>query len=41
MKQFLLLFLIYSAFVLALVFLATPPDPDVAKVRTQFVYEKY
>jgi len=41
MKRFLLLFSLYLAFILALVFLATPPDPDVASVKIQFAYEAY
>jgi hypothetical protein len=41
MKRFLLLFCLYLVFILALVFLATPPDPEVASVKTQFEYQSY
>lgn len=41
MRRFLLLFCLYLTFILALVFLATPPDPDVATVKVQFVYQSY
>lgn len=41
MKGFLLLFSIYLVFILALVFLATPPDPDVSAVKVVFEYQSY
>lgn len=41
MKRFLLLFTLYLAFILALVFLATPPDPDIASVKVEFEYQSY
>ncbi len=41
MKRFILLFCLYLTFILALVFLATPPDPEVAAVKVQFEYESY
>lgn len=41
MKRFLLLFMLYLAFILALVFLATPPDSDIASVNVQFEYQSY
>lgn len=41
MRRFMLLVCLYLAFILALVFLATPPDPDVASVKVQFEYQSY
>lgn len=41
MKRFLLLFSLYLAFIIALVFLATPPDPEVASVKVMFEYQSY
>jgi len=41
MRRFLTLCCLYLAFVLALVFLSTPPDPDVSTVKVIFEYEKY
>lgn len=41
LKRFLLLFCLYLTFILALVFLASPPDPEVASVKTQFEYQSY
>jgi hypothetical protein len=41
MRRFLLLCCLYLAFLLALVFLATPPDPEVSIVKVSFEYEKY
>lgn len=41
MKKFLLLFCLYLAFIVALVFLATAPDPEVATVKVQFEYQSY
>jgi|GEM_PF-6060236 len=41
MKRFLLLCCLYLAFLLALVFLASPPDPEVATVKVVFEYQKY
>ena len=41
MKRFLLLFGLYMVFILALVFLATPPDPEVSAVKVVFEYQSY
>ncbi|MGE5624782.1 MAG: hypothetical protein ACM3ZT_04460 [Bacillota bacterium] len=41
MKRFFLLCCLYLVFLLALVFLATPPDPDVSTVKVIFEYQKY
>ena len=41
MKRWLKLFFLYFALIVALVFLATPPDPEVAGVKVHFEYEKY
>jgi hypothetical protein len=41
MRRFLLLCCLYLAFLLALVFLATPPDPSVATVKVSFEYQKF
>jgi len=41
MKRFLMLCCLYLAFFVALVFLATPPDPDLATVMVIFEYQKY
>lgn len=41
MKRFLLLFCLYLAFVLALVFLSTPPDTEIASVKVDFAYQSY
>lgn len=41
MRRFLLLFCLYLAFALALVFLASPPDPEVGSVKVQFEYQSY
>lgn len=41
MKRFLLLFCLYLAFMVALMFLATPPDPEVSSVKVEFVYQSY
>ncbi len=40
-RRFLLLCCLYLAFMLALVFLATPPDPEVSTVKVTFEYQKY
>ncbi len=40
-KRFLLLCCLYLAFLLALVFLATPPDPETSTVKVTFEYQKY
>ena len=40
-KRFLLLCCLYLAFLLALVFLATPPDPEASSVKVVFEYQKY
>ena len=40
-KRFLLLCCLYMAFLLALVFLATPPDPETSTVKVTFEYQKY
>ena len=40
-KRFLLLCSLYLAFLLALVFLATPPDPEASTVKVTFEYQKY
>jgi hypothetical protein len=40
-KRFLLLCCLYLAFMLALVFLATPPDPEASTVKVTFEYQKY
>lgn len=40
-KRFLLLCCLYLAFMLALVFLATPPDPESSTVKVTFEYQKY
>jgi hypothetical protein len=41
MRRFVILCCLYLAFLLALVFLATPPDPNVATVKVIFEYQKY
>lgn len=41
MKKLLLLSCLYLALILALVFLATPPDPESAIVKVVFEYQKY
>ena len=41
MKRFLLLFSLYLVFIIALVFLATPPDPEVSAVKVVFEYQSY
>jgi hypothetical protein len=41
MRRFLLLCCLYLVFLLALVFLASPPDPEVATVKVMFEYQKY
>ena len=41
MRKFLLVFCLYLAFIIALVFLATPPDPEVGTVKVQFEYQNY
>lgn len=41
MKRFLLLFSLYLVFIVALVFLATPPDPEVSAVKVVFEYQSY
>ena len=41
MKRFAVLCLLYLAFTLALVFLATPPDPEISTVKVSFEYQKY
>lgn len=41
MKRFLLLFCLYFAFIVALIFLATPPDSDIATVNVGFEYQNY
>ena len=41
MKRFLLLFGLYMVFILALVFLARPPDPEVSAVKVVFEYQSY
>ncbi len=41
MKRWCLLFCLYLMLILALVFLATPPDPEVASVKVTFEYQKY
>jgi hypothetical protein len=40
-KRFLLLFCLYLAFIVALVFLAAPPDPEVGTTKVQFEYQSY
>jgi len=39
--QPLLLTLLYLALILALVFIATPPDPEVATVKVTFEYQSF
>lgn len=41
MRRFATLCLLYLAFIVALVFLASPPDPEVSTVKVVFEYEKY
>lgn len=41
MRRFLLLCCLYLVFVMALVFLATPPDPEVSTVKVFFEYQQY
>jgi hypothetical protein len=41
MKRFLLLLCLYLAFILALVFISTPPDPENAAVKVVFEYQSY
>ena len=41
MKRFLLLFSLYLVFILALVFLATPPDREIGAVNVVFEYQSY
>lgn len=41
MKRFLKLFCLYLAFMLALVFLATPPDPEAPATPVVFQYQQY
>lgn len=41
MKRWFLLFCLYLTLILALVFLSTPPDPEVASVNVTFEYQKY
>ncbi len=41
MKRFITLFCLYLALIVALAFLATPPDPEVSTVKVVFEYEKY
>lgn len=41
MRRFVLLFCLYLAFILALVFLATPPDPEVTALKVVFEYQSY
>ena len=41
MKRFLRLCFLYLAFLVALIFLASPPDPEVSTVKVSFEYQKY
>lgn len=41
MKRWFMLFCLYLALILAMVFLSTPPDPEVANVKVTFEYQKY
>lgn len=41
MRRFAVLCILYLAFLLALVFLAAPPDPEVSTVKVSFEYQKY
>lgn len=41
MRRWFMLFCLYLMLILALVFLATPPDPQVAGVKVTFEYQKY
>lgn len=41
MKRFLLLCCLYLTFLVALVFLAAPPDPESSTVKVVFEYQKY
>jgi hypothetical protein len=41
MKRFILLFFLYLVFILALVFLASPPDPEISSVKVVFEYQSY
>jgi|HubBroStandDraft_5_1064220.scaffolds.fasta_scaffold361294_2 hypothetical protein len=40
-KRFVLLFCLYLAFIVALIFLAAPPDPEIGKSKVQFEYQSY
>lgn len=41
MKRWFRLFILYLLLILALVFLSTPPDPEVAMVKITFEYQQY
>lgn len=41
MKRWFVLFCLYLTLFVALVFLATPPDPELGSVNVTFVYQQY
>ena len=41
MKRWITLLCLYLALIVALMFLATPPDPETASAKVSFEYQKF